>query len=163
MIFREGNIDDLQQCKEVGLLSYSEYAEVLDNENWNKLNQILNNNNAIKTLIDKSTLFLCEIDKEVAGVIYFFSSGNPTDLYPSDVCYIRSLGVIPKYRGLGIGKKLTDMCIEHAKISDEKTIALHTSEFMDIARNMYEKMGFKKQKEVQRLGKKYWIFTKELD
>lgn len=163
MTYRKANIDDLLQCKDVGLLSYSEYSKVLDGKNWNKLNQILNNNDAVKALITNSTPFICEIDTEVVGVIYFFSSGNPSDLYSNDVCYIRSLGVKPKFRGLGIGKKLTELCMAYAKETNESVMALHTSEFMNIARNMYEKMGFQKQREVQRLGKKYWIFTKELD
>ncbi|MDX2173612.1 MAG: hypothetical protein SFY56_10845 [Bacteroidota bacterium] len=34
------------------------------------------------------------------------------------------------------------MCIAHAKQNNEKTIALHTSEFMDAARHIYEGLGF---------------------
>ena len=77
-------------------------------------------------------------------MIYLVSSGNPTKLFKENWSYIRFLGVNTKYRGNGIGKKLTELCIENAKETNEKHIALHTSEFMDSARKIYEKIGFRK-------------------
>ena len=74
------------------------------------------------------------------------------------------VGVKPKYRGQAIAKTLTQMCIDFAKQSNEKTIALHTSEFMDAARHIYEGIGFKVLKEIPPLfGKKYWLYTLELN
>ena len=52
--------------------------------------------------------------------------------------------------------------MEHAKETNETYIALHTSEFMDAARAIYEKKGFKKKKEIEYLGKRYWIYLLEL-
>jgi ribosomal protein S18 acetylase RimI-like enzyme len=55
------------------------------------------------------------------------------------------------------------MCIDKAKQTKEKTIALHTSEFMDAARHIYESLGFKVLHEIApRLGKKYWLYTLDL-
>ncbi|MEL6989906.1 MAG: GNAT family N-acetyltransferase, partial [Bacteroidota bacterium] len=66
-------------------------------------------------------------------------------------------------QGKGIGKMLTQQCIDYSRSNGEKVIALHTSEFMDAARNIYEKMGFKKEKELDRLfGKRYWLYLMEL-
>ena len=87
-------------------------------------------------------------------MIYIVPSGNPTELFKEDWSYIRFLGVNTKYRGNGIGKKLTDLCLEYAKETNEKYIALHTSEFMDSARAIYEKRGFTKTEEIEYLGKK---------
>lgn len=162
MIYRKGSIEDFESLKKLGLIAYSEYLTILDTDNSKKLEEILNNDENLTKLISNSTVFICEIDNEIAGAVYFFSNGNPTELYKEDWCYFRSLGVNPKYRGLGIGNELTNMCVEYAKKTKEKTIALHTSEFMDTARKMYEKKGFIKEKEIIRFGKKYWIFTKQL-
>ncbi|MDC1162262.1 GNAT family N-acetyltransferase [Tenacibaculum sp.] len=162
LIYRKGSINDIENLKRLGIASYSEYSNVLTTENWNKLDGILNDKNNLKKTILNSTVFVCENKKDIVGAVYFFSNGNPTELYDSEWCYFRSLGVNPQYRGLGIGNKLTCMCIDYAREINEKTIALHTSEFMDTARKMYEKRGFKRIKEIQRLGKKYWIFTKQL-
>ncbi|MEL4419591.1 GNAT family N-acetyltransferase, partial [Shewanella algae] len=71
--------------------------------------------------------------------------------------------VDPDFRGFGIGKQLTQLCTDKAKETKETVIALHTSEFMNDARHIYEKMGFKILKEIdQRLGKRYWLYTLEL-
>jgi len=45
----------------------------------------------------------------------------------------------------------------------EKTIALHTSEFMDAARHIYEGLGFIMVKEIPpRYGKRYWLYRLDL-
>lgn len=61
-------------------------------------------------------------------------SDNPTEIFDADWSYIRMVGVLPDYQGKGIAKQLTQFCIEYAKQSKEKVIALHTSEFMNAAR-----------------------------
>jgi ribosomal protein S18 acetylase RimI-like enzyme len=73
------------------------------------------------------------------------------------------VGVDPAYRGQGIAKTLTKMCIDHARYNNEKTIALHTSEFMGPARHIYESMGFKVQYEIPLFGKRYWIYKLDLE
>jgi len=71
----------------------------------------------------------------------------------------RNDGVNPRYGNQGIGKKLTQMCIDHAKKLNEKIIALHTSEFMHAARHIYASLGFTIVKEIEPIfGKKYWLY-----
>ncbi len=84
-------------------------------------------------------------------------------MFKAEWSYIRLVGVDPDYRGKGIAKNLTEMCLEFAKKTKEKIIALHTSEFMDAARHIYESLGFKVLREIEpRLGKRYWLYTLEL-
>ncbi|WP_106793950.1 GNAT family N-acetyltransferase [Aquimarina sp. Aq78] len=160
--YRVADINDLEGLRQLGKISYAEFSNILSTENWNTLSAILESEENVLNLIEISKIFICEIDSDIAGMIYFIPNGNPTELYESDWCYIRFLGVDPKYRGLGIGKELVDFCIRYAKKSEEKIIALHTSEFMNAARIMYEKKGFKRIKEIERLGKKYWVYTMRL-
>jgi len=64
---------------------------------------------------------------------------------------------------MGIAKTLTKMCMDHARQTKEKIIALHTSEFMDAARHIYENLGFKELKEIDPIyGKRYWIYILNL-
>jgi ribosomal protein S18 acetylase RimI-like enzyme len=73
------------------------------------------------------------------------------------------VGVNPSYAGRGIARQLTETCIKKAKELGEKTVALHTSEFMDAARHLYESIGFRVLKEIpERLGKKYWLYTLDI-
>lgn len=163
LIYRKANSSDFGKLKSLGIESYSEFSKVLTNTNWNKMNSFLESNDSLTNLINQSTVFVCEKESEIIGMIYLVPSGNPTELFQENWSYIRFLGVNTKFRGNGIGKKLTDLCMEYAKETNEKFISLHTSEFMDSARAIYEKKGFEKIKEIKYLGKKYWIYLYELN
>ncbi|MEO9869418.1 GNAT family N-acetyltransferase [Ekhidna sp.] len=56
----------------------------------------------------------------------------------------RLLTVSRPARGLGIGRKLTNACIEMAKSANVGQVIIHTTESMKVAWGMYEKMGFKR-------------------
>lgn len=162
--FREGNIEDKEQLKELALVSYSQFEKVLTSESWNELYENLKSENSYSNILEISKCFVCEIENKIIGVAYFVPSGNPTEIYDSSWSYIRMVGVNPKYRGNGIGKRLTQNCIEYARQSNEHIITLHTSEFMDSARHIYEKLGFKRGKELKPIfGKKYWLYQIELN
>ena len=51
--------------------------------------------------------------------------------------------VAKEFRGLGIANKLMDRCIEFAKNNDADKIFLITNSSLLIARNLYDKYGFK--------------------
>ena len=64
------------------------------------------------------------------------------------------LAVSPLSRGVGIGKRLTQECIDRANRDGAEAIGLTTSEMMKVAQPMYERMGFKKEEE---LGKRFGV------
>lgn len=163
LTYRKANFSDFKQLKSLGIESYSEFSKVLTPQNWSRMDYFLKNDNLLTTLIEQSTVFVCENKSGIVGMIYLVSSGNPTDLFQENWSYIRFLGVQTKFRGNGIGKKLTELCIQHAKQNNERHIALHTSEFMNSARTIYEKKGFRKTKEIEFFGKRYWIYVLNLN
>jgi ribosomal protein S18 acetylase RimI-like enzyme len=160
--YRQSGIDDLTKLKNLGIISYSEYASVLSKKNWNKLNTILHDEERLAILMNKSTVFVCESGQEIVGMIFYFPHGNPTEIFDADWAYIRFLGVDPAYRSHGIGKQLTKLCINLAVQTHEKTIALHTGDFMSSARKMYKQMGFERKGAFEQFGKKYWIYNFKL-
>ena len=162
MNYRVGGLSDLPQLKELGKKSYIEFSEVLSGEHWDKMFIFLEDESALRELILRSKVLLCEEEGELVGMVYFVPSGHEEGRYKDSWSVIRYLGVDPKYRGKGIGRKLTEMCLQEAKNSGEKFVALHTSEFMHSARNMYEEMGFQKQESFQHYGKNYWIYLLKL-
>ncbi|HEX8331750.1 MAG TPA: GNAT family N-acetyltransferase, partial [Segetibacter sp.] len=128
-----------------------------------KLKTNLNNEELLSDLISKSYTFVCVDGDMIIGMAFLLPSGNPTDIFEKDWCYIRMVGVHPDYAGRGIARSLTQKCIEKAKELNEKTIALHTSEFMEAARHLYETIGFRILKEIpDRLGKKYWLYILDI-
>jgi ribosomal protein S18 acetylase RimI-like enzyme len=163
LLYRLGAIDDLSQIKELANASYGQYATILTPENWNRLNASINDDKTFSELLEHSATFVCTDNEKVVGMAFLIPSGNGNDVFQDDWSYIRMVGVHPEYTGRGIAKKLTALCIQKAKYLQEKTIALHTSEFMDAARHVYEQIGFKVVKEIPpRLGKRYWLYTLDI-
>jgi ribosomal protein S18 acetylase RimI-like enzyme len=161
--WREGFLKDKEQLMKLGLISYGQYATILTPDHWAKLNGFFHDDDKWIDLINKSKSFVCLEKDEVIGMAFIIPSGNPWDIFKTEWSYIRMVGVNPTYQGRGIAKTLTKMCLDYARQTKEKTIALHTSEFMDAARHVYESLGFKKIQEIEpRLGKKYWLYMLDL-
>ena len=164
MTIRPGNIDDLEQLRTLALKSWAQFQNELTPENWQMLFNNLNNKETYTALFDNSDCIVCETaDKSIIGMAFLVPSGNATEIYKAEWCIIRFLSVDPAYGGLGIGRRLTEKCIELAKSNNEQTIALHTSEMMNRARHIYERLGFTILREIEpRFGKKYWLYTYDL-
>jgi ribosomal protein S18 acetylase RimI-like enzyme len=163
-IFRSATIADKAQLSDLGLTSYGRFKDVLLEEHWAKLKALLSSEDLYSGLLKVATGFVCERNEKIVGMAFLIPSGNPTEIFQSDWSYIRMVGVDPHFSGQGIGKRLTEMCIDHAKKTNEKIIALHTSEFMDAARHVYENLGFYQAKELTpRYGKRYWLYIRELE
>lgn len=163
MKYRKANKEDLDSLMLLGKNSYSEFSGVLDGEHWEKMFIFLDDSQQLKNLLEESTVFVAEEDGVLLGMVYFIRSGKEEGMYKANWSRIRYLGVLPDQRSRGIGKRLTELCIEAAMTNNESLIALHTSEFMHTARSMYEKMGFQKKESFQHYGKTYWIYLLELN
>lgn len=161
---RQGNLQDLKQIKELAISEWTQFKNVLTPDNWEKLYNTLVDEQNYADLLKLSDSFVYENDQnEIIAFAFIVPSGNPTDIYNDQQSYIRFLTVSQKYSGQKIGQTLTEKCIENAKVNGEKYVALHTSEIMNAARHIYEKIGFRITKEIEpRLGKKYWIYELEL-
>ena len=164
LTYRQGTLNDLTELKKLAIKSWSQFKPNLTDENWSKLYNSLSDENTYAELIAKSYSIVCTTDKnEIIGMAFLVPNGNPTEIYDKEWCYIRFVTVDPDFSGRGIGRNLTINCIDIAKKNGEKVISLHTSELMDKARHIYESLGFKILKEIdKRLGKKYWLYKLEL-
>ena len=164
MTYRRGTISDLTGLKNLALKSWSQYQSGLTDENWQKLRSTLNDDKTFSELLERSYCFVCVNDiEEIVGMSFLVSNGNPTEIYDTSWCYIRFVTVNPDFSGQGIGRKLTEKCIDYATKSGERTMALHTSEIMHKARHIYGSLGFTILKEIEpRLGKKFWLYTRSL-
>jgi len=67
---------------------------------------------------------------------------------PENWSGIRLLGVAPAARGRRIGRMLTEACIDRARADRAAGIMLHTTVLMEIARGLYERMGFQRAPEL---------------
>jgi ribosomal protein S18 acetylase RimI-like enzyme len=161
--YRRASLDDIDKLNDLQINSYSEFEKSLPADGWATMSENLHNKNKLTDILAHSRPFVAEIDGGIVGMAFLVGSGNPTTIYPADWSYIRMVGVHPSLRGKGVGKKLTGMCIEEARKDGEKIIGLHTSEVMDAARDIYEGLGFKAYKEIDRIfGVRYWLYKMDL-
>ena len=87
--------------------------------------------------------------KEILGAVVYFgdmkhygSGGTATGV--KNASGFRLLGVSSAARGLGVGRALAKACIEQAKARNHSQVVIHTTDFMQAARNLYEQMGFER-------------------
>lgn len=164
MKIRAGNIHDLNAVAQLGESTWSQFKTELTTDNWQRLANTISNKNLYKQLLQTTQSLVCENEAgEIIGMSFLVASGNPTEIYNAQQCYIRFVTVASNYQGKKLGQKLTERCIELARQNGEQKIALHTSEFMPKARHIYEKLGFSVSKEIApRFGKKYWLYEMNL-
>ena len=80
-------------------------------------------------------IFLAHYKQEVVGTVSLI----PTK---KDTFEIMKLGVLEGYKGLGIGRKLMQVCIDICKEKKVHLITLETSSKLKNAIQLYEKLGF---------------------
>ena len=157
--YRMGSIADLQQLKDLGLIAYGLIKDRLTPENWHTMETGLKNEERVAQLINSSLSYVCLEGENIVGMAYLLLHGNPTEIYPADWAYIRMVGVHPDYRGMGICQQLMQMVLDYTRQSGEKLLGLHTSEVMEDAMHIYEKMGFRKVKDLApKFGVQYYLY-----
>lgn len=86
------------------------------------------------------------------SVVYFsdmkyYGSGGTATL-EQNASGFRLLAVDQSLRGRGLGKFLSMECIRKAKKDDNKQLIIHSTEFMQIAWKMYERLGFERSEDL---------------
>ena len=98
----------------------------------------------VRGRLDKSVLIVAEQSGGLVGAVTFYPGASPPKQkgWPSGWTGIRLLAVHPDARGKGIGGALMEECLRRSRQMGARTLGLHTTEPMAVARGMYERMGF---------------------
>ena len=80
------------------------------------------------------------------AVVYFgdmshYGSGG-TATMETNASGFRLLAVDPALRGQGLGKRLTETCIQLSRTENQDQLIIHSTKAMGLAWKMYENMGF---------------------
>jgi GNAT superfamily N-acetyltransferase len=90
-------------------------------------------------------------DGKIGGAVVFFGDmaqygSGGTATHEKNAAGFRLLAVDPSTRGQGVGKLLTNACIEKARKKNLSHTIIHTTMSMQTAWKMYEQIGFTRSK-----------------
>lgn len=96
--------------------------------------------NPKESIIDKGgEIFFALIDGNVIGTVAMIRSADR-------IYELAKMTVEINYRGNGVANKLMDQCLDYAINNNAQQIYLITNDTLVIARNLYDKYGFKEVK-----------------
>jgi ribosomal protein S18 acetylase RimI-like enzyme len=151
---------DRDRVNAIAIAAFSEFEP--DYGDWPTISRGLSRASELAT---GGELIVATVDGVVAGSVGYFGPGiEKQEWFDREWPVIRLLVVDPKYRGLGIGRALTDECIARARRDGARLIALHTTPILDVAFRLYENMGFRFLRDAPaRGGVPYAIYVKALE
>lgn len=135
---RDFDPDDVESVNAVALAAFSQYQDIY--KDWETFSQ---NISRMASLAEQGELIVATREDKVVGAVVYIGPHKPrSDIFEPAWPIIRMLVVSPDARGLGIGRALAQECISRARRDGALDIALHTSPIMEVALQMYQRMGF---------------------
>ena len=134
---------DRTAIQSITLAAYEQYAPMM-NEAWKFYRE-----NILTTLanVHPAEQIVAETNEGIIGTVLLYPAGaelhGPNNtLITLPLPEIRLLAVTPTARGQGIATALMQECLRRARKSGAQALTLHTTDMMQVAMQMYERMGF---------------------
>ncbi len=143
MTIRDFQAGDAAVVNAIALAAFQQYQG-----RYNDWPAFLRNVGAMSTLAKASEVIVALTDGRISGAVGYVGPNLPKPAhFDPSWAIIRMLVVDPAARGRGLGRALTLECIRRAERDRSAVIALHTSPFMTVALEMYQRLGFQARKE----------------
>jgi len=141
ILIRDARLEELDKISLLLKEAYQQYESILPTDAWNSYMEDIMN---VRSRQDKSQLIVAEVNKQLVGTVTLYLNAHRSEQegWPIGWAGIRLLAVHPSYRSRGIGRALMEECLRRCRREGIATVGLHTTEMMDVARRMYERMGF---------------------
>lgn len=151
---------DSEAVNGVAVAAWAQYSSQF--VEWDRLAAFLG---SLSGLASQADLMVAECAGTVVGVVGYMSPFRPREaIFPGDWAIVRMLSVAPNMRGRGIGRMLTEACIERARRDRAPILALHTSPVMKSALNLYLRIGFTLKEHIpHRFGVPYAVYVLHMD
>jgi GNAT superfamily N-acetyltransferase len=157
---REYLPDDSAQVNALAVRAFEQFKNAY--QDWPTFRAKIGNMSA---LADDGEVIVAEVEGQIVGAVAYVGPGVPkAEFFRPEWPIMRMLVVAPDSRGRGIGRALAEECLRRARRDGASMFALHTSELMEVALPMYERMGFRRRSDAPAIhGVKYGVYVKELD
>ncbi len=145
---REAGAAELDEVENLVKAAYREFQPLMPAAAWDRWMA-----NIVETIQSPMGLLLVAHHQgKIEGAVKFYPDAAQSHLgqWPPGSASIRMLAVAPASRGRGYGGVLTQACLKRARELSIPTIFLFTGTFMAAARQLYEKLGFKRAPEFDR-------------
>ncbi|MDP9341925.1 MAG: GNAT family N-acetyltransferase [Actinomycetota bacterium] len=163
VLIRDARPEEMEAVARLSVDAYREFANVVGADVWARMERNLARLGGDSP--DAVTI-VAEIDGELVGTAeYLGPRGRRVGLVeavPEGEAYIGRLGVAPHARTRRVGKALTEECIRRARADGARTIGLATRDVMVAARAMYESLGFRHVRTVDRGGSTFLTYVLDL-
>jgi ribosomal protein S18 acetylase RimI-like enzyme len=139
---REARAEELGIVESLVKEAYREFQPLMPEAAWEKW--MANISAALQA--PGGLVLVAEREERIEGAVTFYPDAGQAHQgnWPAGAGAIRMLAVRPASRGLGYGVLLTQACLDRAQELGIGTIFLYTGTFMEAARHLYEKLGFKR-------------------
>jgi GNAT superfamily N-acetyltransferase len=136
ILIRQAREDELDTVAALAVEAYAEYARHMPPDAWSAFAQNIAN---VRGRSNEATILVAERDGELVGTVTLFTDwrGAQPDSYG-----VRLLAVPPEQRGTGVGRALMQDVIERARAEGKDRVVLTTTQEMESARDLYERLGF---------------------
>ena len=139
---RDARADERAAIRDLTLAAYAEYATIMAPTAWAALWQAVLAGLDAEGAVDR---IVAELDGALLGSVMLYPPAtNAYDAAGAGESWpeLRLLAVAAAARGQGVGKALVQECIRRARRAGASALGLHTSESLQAAIRMYERMGF---------------------
>jgi len=145
-VIRDAKPEELDETADVISAAYAEYGPEPGSEQAliDAFEEYRKEQRDVRSRLADSVLVIAEEGGRIVGTVTFYPPGEEkkAEGWPPEWAAIRLLAVLPAARGSGVGRLLTEECLRRARELGAPVMGLHTTRVMDIARAMYERMGF---------------------
>lgn len=145
-VIRDAKPEELDETADVISAAYAEYGPESGSEQalFDAFEEYRREQRDVRSRLADSVLVIAEQGGRIVGTVTFYPPGDvkKAEGWPPEWAAIRLLAVLPDARGSGVGRLLTEECLRRARALGAPTMGLHTTRVMDVARAMYERMGF---------------------
>jgi GNAT superfamily N-acetyltransferase len=159
MVLREFCEADAQEINRLAVTAFEEYSS--NYSDWSALATFLG---TMSDLAKTGEIVIAEVAANIVGAVAYIPPNRAKAPYfDQSWPIIRSLVVDPKSRGVGVGRALTQECINRARRDGSPVIALHTSRILTVALAMYRRMDFEWHHDAPAVyGVPYSVYLKKL-